>query len=64
MVVSYCIILKHGAKWFHIFISNDKASLQVMQFLESQEYSMFTRIIFDTAPTVSNIYVIRIVLGL
>ncbi|KAL2904535.1 ATPase ARSA1 [Bienertia sinuspersici] len=24
---------------------------KVMQFLESQEYSMFTRIIFDTAPT-------------
>lgn len=24
-----------------------------MQFLESQEYSMFTRIVFDTAPTVS-----------
>ncbi|RDY12750.1 hypothetical protein CR513_02418 [Mucuna pruriens] len=24
---------------------------QVMQFLESQEYSMFTRIVFDTAPT-------------
>lgn len=26
---------------------------QVIQFLESQEYSMFTRIVFDTAPTVS-----------
>ncbi|XP_040869314.1 ATPase GET3B isoform X1 [Glycine max] len=26
---------------------------KVMQFLESQEYSMFTRIVFDTAPTVS-----------
>lgn len=26
-------------------------SCQVMQFLESQEYSMFTRIVFDTAPT-------------
>uniref|UniRef100_A0A2P2KMS3 ATPase ASNA1 homolog 2 n=1 Tax=Rhizophora mucronata TaxID=61149 RepID=A0A2P2KMS3_RHIMU len=24
---------------------------KVMQFLESQEYSMFTRIVFDTAPT-------------
>nr|GMD37053.1 ATPase ASNA1 homolog [Ipomoea batatas] len=24
---------------------------QVMQFLESQEYNMFTRIVFDTAPT-------------
>ncbi|KAL5195453.1 ATPase ARSA1 [Glycine soja] len=27
------------------------SSCQVMQFLESQEYSMFTRIVFDTAPT-------------
>ncbi|QCE07925.1 arsenite-transporting ATPase [Vigna unguiculata] len=26
-------------------------AVQVMQFLESQEYSMFTRIVFDTAPT-------------
>ncbi|CAI9091119.1 OLC1v1026057C1 [Oldenlandia corymbosa var. corymbosa] len=26
-------------------------SYQVMQFLESQEYNMFTRIVFDTAPT-------------
>ncbi|KAL0317428.1 UNVERIFIED_CONTAM: ATPase ARSA1 [Sesamum angustifolium] len=25
--------------------------LQVIQFLESQEYNMFTRIVFDTAPT-------------
>ncbi|XP_022004752.1 ATPase GET3B-like [Helianthus annuus] len=24
---------------------------KVIQFLESQEYSMFTRIVFDTAPT-------------
>ncbi|KAL9388528.1 hypothetical protein Peur_017133 [Populus x canadensis] len=27
------------------------AIAKVMQFLESQEYSMFTRIVFDTAPT-------------
>ncbi|KAL5139424.1 ATPase ARSA1 [Glycine soja] len=27
------------------------SSCQVIQFLESQEYSMFTRIVFDTAPT-------------
>jgi len=25
---------------------------QVMQFLEVQDYSMFSRIVFDTAPTV------------
>lgn len=29
------------------------AASQVMQFVESQEYNMFTRIVFDTAPTVS-----------
>ncbi|KAG6765202.1 hypothetical protein POTOM_029226 [Populus tomentosa] len=29
------------------------AIAKVMQFLESPEYSMFTRIVFDTAPTVS-----------
>ena len=27
-----------------------------MQFLEAQEYSMFSRIVFDTAPTVIMIY--------
>lgn len=27
-------------------------SYQVMQFLESEQYSSFTRIVFDTAPTV------------
>jgi len=29
---------------------------KVMQFLEAQEYSMFSRIVFDTAPTVIIIY--------
>lgn len=29
-------------------------AFQVLQFVESQEYSMFTRIVFDTAPTVSD----------
>jgi len=28
---------------------------QVIQFLESPEYNMFTRIVFDTAPTVSKL---------
>jgi anion-transporting ArsA/GET3 family ATPase len=27
--------------------------LQVVQFIQSPEYSKFTRIVFDTAPTVS-----------
>lgn len=31
------------------------ALFQVMQFLESPEYAKFTRIVFDTAPTVCNI---------
>ena len=35
-------------------LSSVTASLQVMQFVESQQYSMFTRIVFDTAPTVSD----------
>ncbi|KAG5515543.1 hypothetical protein RHGRI_036550 [Rhododendron griersonianum] len=35
----------------HFVLFNDKSALQVMQFLESQEYSMFTRIVLDTAPT-------------
>ncbi|KAI4346313.1 hypothetical protein L6164_007225 [Bauhinia variegata] len=30
---------------------------KVMQFLESQEYGMFTRIVFDTAPTASLCYI-------
>lgn len=30
------------------------AAFQVLQLFESQEYSMFTRIVFDTAPTVSD----------
>ncbi|KAF5733735.1 putative arsenical pump-driving atpase [Tripterygium wilfordii] len=33
---------------------------KVIQFLESEEYSMFTRIIFDTAPTVSKCFSIMI----
>lgn len=35
------------------FLTNYKSFYQVIQFLELQEYSMFTRIVFDTAPTVS-----------
>ncbi|KAE9461256.1 hypothetical protein C3L33_06838, partial [Rhododendron williamsianum] len=35
----------------HFVLFNDKSALQVMQFLESQEYSLFTRIVLDTAPT-------------
>ncbi|KAI8524092.1 hypothetical protein RHMOL_Rhmol13G0122700 [Rhododendron molle] len=42
-------ISKALATQFVLF--NDKSALQVMQFLESQEYSMFTRIVLDTAPT-------------
>jgi hypothetical protein len=38
---------------FFDFLVEHKYSWQVMQFLESPEYSMFTRIVFDTAPTVS-----------
>lgn len=38
---------------FFCLLTDCRASWQVMQFLESQEYSMFTRIVFDTAPTVS-----------
>lgn len=30
-----------------------------MQFVKAQEYSMFTRIVFDTAPTVSNLHMNR-----
>lgn len=38
-------------------LSPDYAILmQVMQFLETEEYSKFSRIVFDTAPTVSNNY--------
>lgn len=29
-----------------------------MQFLESPEYNMFTRIVFDTAPTVSKMLIV------
>ncbi|WJX50194.1 ATPase get3b, variant 3 [Trifolium repens] len=32
-------------------IAITKACIVVMQFLESEEYSMFSRIVFDTAPT-------------
>uniref|UniRef100_A0A2P2KMR3 Uncharacterized protein n=1 Tax=Rhizophora mucronata TaxID=61149 RepID=A0A2P2KMR3_RHIMU len=35
---------------------------KVMQFLESQEYSMFTRIVFDTAPTVSKSGVVDLII--
>lgn len=35
-------------------------SCQVMQFLESQEYNMFTRIVFDTAPTVRIFYLLSL----
>jgi hypothetical protein len=31
-----------------------------MQFLESQEYKMFTRVVFDTAPTVSKMPIVII----
>lgn len=33
-------------------IPNSGLHFQVMQFVESQEYNMFSRIVFDTAPTV------------
>ena len=36
---------------------------QVIQFLESQEYSMFTRIVFDTAPTVSKSLLFHVILS-
>lgn len=34
-------------------LPNYVVAFQVMQFVDSLEYSMFTRIVFDTAPTVS-----------
>ncbi|XP_057483325.1 ATPase GET3B-like isoform X2 [Actinidia eriantha] len=45
---------KHGGSDIKNFMDSLGLGMlaeQVMQFLESQEYSMFTRIIFDTAPT-------------
>ncbi|GFZ20409.1 P-loop containing nucleoside triphosphate hydrolases superfamily protein [Actinidia rufa] len=45
---------KHGGSDIKKFMDSLGLGMlaeQVMQFLESQEYSMFTRIIFDTAPT-------------
>lgn len=47
-------MLESLASNFHVVgsITDFKNICQVMQFLESQEYNMFTRIVFDTAPTV------------
>lgn len=39
-----------------MLITNVEISFQVLQFMESPEYSRFTRIVFDTAPTVSNFF--------
>jgi len=36
-----------------MLITNVEISFQVLQFMEAPEYSRFTRIVFDTAPTVS-----------
>lgn len=36
-----------------LLTSNSLNPWQVIQFLELEEYSKFTRIVFDTAPTVS-----------
>lgn len=35
-------------------IFNHTVILQVMEFVESQEFNKFSRIVFDTAPTVNN----------
>lgn len=43
-----------NALWSCSF-SNFRFVLQVMQFVEAQEFNMFSRIVFDTAPTVSTI---------
>ena len=53
-------ILKVSTFWnfliIHIYITHIKNdSLQVMEFVDSPDCSMFTRIVFDTASTVSNI---------
>jgi hypothetical protein len=38
------------------FVTHSCHVIQVMQFLEAQEYNMFSRIVFDTAPTVIAMY--------
>lgn len=49
MLLIFCRLHHFGSllSYYH------KSFCQVIQFLELQEYSMFTRIVFDTAPTVS-----------
>ena len=39
--------------YFGVLHDFNSSYFQVIQFLESPEYNMFTRIVFDTAPTVS-----------
>ncbi|KAG8380524.1 hypothetical protein BUALT_Bualt06G0024600 [Buddleja alternifolia] len=45
------IAISKAPSFLTTLITDLKKTFQVIQFLESQEYKMFTRIVFDTAPT-------------
>ncbi|KAH7542666.1 hypothetical protein FEM48_Zijuj02G0098300 [Ziziphus jujuba var. spinosa] len=50
----HCATKKYGSNGFKELMRSmglGKLGDQVMQFLQSEEYSMFSRIVFDTAPT-------------
>lgn len=51
-VISLLVFLSDCILNFPCFLTDNRTCFQVMQFLESQQYSIFTRIVFDTAPTV------------